>query len=47
MTTSVHRLEKRFIDEVLKANDNALQNAEGMIVETLQPKFHFHQHIHQ
>lgn len=39
--TSVQRLEKSFIDELLKANDNTLQNAEGMIVETLQPNLVF------
>lgn len=37
--TSVQRLEKSFIDELLKANDDTLHNAEGMIVETLQPNF--------
>lgn len=33
--TSIQGLEKSFIDDLLKANDNTLQNAEGMIVETL------------
>lgn len=39
--TSIQRLEKSFIDALLKANDNTLQNAEGMIVETPQPNFVF------
>lgn len=39
--TSIQRSEKSFIDGLLKANDNALQNAEGMIVETPQPNFVF------
>lgn len=39
--TSVQRLEKSFIDALLKANDNTLQNADGMIVETLQQNLVF------
>lgn len=34
-------LENCFIDELLKANDNILLKAEGMIVETLKPNFLF------
>lgn len=40
-------LENCFIDELLKANDNILLKAEGMIVETLKPKCSFQQHFHQ
>lgn len=36
-------LENHFIDELLKANNNILQKAEGMIVETLKPQQHLHQ----
>lgn len=35
--TSIQRSDKSFIDGLLKANDDTLLNAEGMIVATPQP----------
>lgn len=40
-------LENCFIDELLKANDNILLNAEGTIVETPEQNCFFQQHFHQ